>query len=240
MSDKYYRLVCLVVNVCPEPLRELFLKLAKSDPSRPYIDLQAYLNLRQPTIAKLKGKKVIRDDQYELIFPQNGSPDISAWDVTLLVTLIKNLFRVQPLEIDALDEIRDVRNELQHQPNTSTITDANFDKYWKRVESAATFLARQVSGPVYESAIDEKIKETRCNNMPNLGDTLCRFYEENIKRNNEETALKIAEMSGQIQNLQGTIKALETKTDSVATKSSESNILLRNASVTKSGPNGIF
>ncbi|XP_053382838.1 uncharacterized protein LOC128546052 isoform X2 [Mercenaria mercenaria] len=196
MADKYYRLVCFVVNLCPEPLREFFIKLANQDAGSSYTTLDAYLAHRHPDVMELKKKKRIREDQYHLLYPGHGTADVDQWDVTLLVTLITEMFatNIQPLDIFLMkNEIRGIRNELQHLPNTSDMTDKDFDSFWGRLVNAAMTIAKQVFSAEREELFRKKIENAKCNNLPNLGDSLCKWFEEIIKQiqsnTNETTSI---------------------------------------------------
>ncbi|XP_053391879.1 uncharacterized protein LOC128554620 isoform X1 [Mercenaria mercenaria] len=216
MADKYYRLVCFVVNICPEPLREFFIKLANKDAGSSYTTVDAYLAHRHPDVMQLKRKKRIREDQYDLLYPGHGTANVDQWDVTLLVTLITEMFEtsIQPLDIFLMkNEIRGIRNELQHLPNTSNMTDKEFDDYWRRLDTATIAIAKQVFSAGREELFRKKIENAKSNNLPNLGDTLRQWYEE-------------------------TIKQMQSKLDDIESNTKETTSVLRQVTVQKPGPSG--
>jgi hypothetical protein len=194
-----------------------------ADITHNFSDLQSYLRLRQQRIDRLN----LRDDQYFLLFPTSGVPNETTWDVTLLVLLIDKLFQIQPLVKYLLEEIRTIRNILQHVSNTDILSDAKFDEYWHRLESATIALAKEVDGAPYETEIKRQISDGKITNMPKLGDTLRIFYEENTRQ-----------MTHKIACLETTIDDLHTKLDSIAANSNETSSLLDNVTVTKRGPMG--
>ncbi|XP_053391882.1 uncharacterized protein LOC128554620 isoform X2 [Mercenaria mercenaria] len=218
MADKYYRLVCFVVNICPEPLREFFIKLANKDAGSSYTTVDAYLAHRHPDVMQLKRKKRIREDQYDLLYPGHGTANVDQWDVTLLVTLITEMFEtsIQPLDIFLMkNEIRGIRNELQHLPNTSNMTDKEFDDYWRRLDTATIAIAKQVFSAGREELFRKKIENAKSNNLPNLGDTLRQWYEE-------------------------TIKQMQSKLDDIESNTKETTSVLRQVTVQKPGPSASF
>ncbi|XP_053388495.1 uncharacterized protein LOC128551622 [Mercenaria mercenaria] len=172
MADKYYRLSCFLIDICPEPLRELFLQTAKSDtkPGVPYTSLDAYLAFRKADILSLKNRRKLRDDQYDLLYPKSGPADESQWDFTLLAVLIFELFKSYiPNHVQYfIRDIRDVRNSLQHVSRTSSISDSMFQKNWDRLEIATLTLAKVVNGTNYENVMKEKIEIAKVSNMPDI------------------------------------------------------------------------
>ncbi|XP_053388496.1 uncharacterized protein LOC128551624 [Mercenaria mercenaria] len=230
MADKYYRLVSFLKNMCPEPLRELFLQNAKSDtkPGVPYTSLGAYLAFRKPDILSLKSRRKLRDDEYDLLYPKSGPADESQWDITLLAVLILELFPSYiPNHVQFfIRDIRDVRNSLQHVSKTSSIV-SMFQKNWDRLEISTLTLAKVVNGTNYENVMKEKIETAKISNMPDLGNTLCLWFMENNTQNSTE----MAEMKVKI------IEISEDTKESKA-KASESANILQNACMAKPGPTG--
>ncbi|XP_060554959.1 uncharacterized protein LOC132715883 [Ruditapes philippinarum] len=185
MADKYYRLVCFVVDICADVLRKYFVKLAKTDAGNTYTSVMAYLNQRHRDAKQLLWQKKIRNYQYNLLFPSNGRADENQWDITLIVTLIVELYPSH--ENFALSEIRDIRNNLQHHSNTSNISDDEFDDYWGRLNTACmrivnTCSVKEAFSPKDKVAFQDKISKAKCNNLPNIGDCLRCWYEERIKQ----------------------------------------------------------
>ncbi|XP_053405397.1 uncharacterized protein LOC123543101 isoform X2 [Mercenaria mercenaria] len=231
MADKYYRLVSFLINICPEPLRELFLQNAKSDtkPGIPYTSLDAYLASRKPDVLSLKSRRKLRDDQYDLLYPNSGLADESQWDITLLAVLILELFGSYiPNHVQFfIRDIRDMRNSLQHVSKTSSISDSVFQKNWDRLEIATLTLAKVVNGTNYENVMKEKIETAKISNMPDLGNTLCLWFMEI----NTQNMAEMAEMKVKI-------KEISEDTKECKAKASESANILQNACMAKPGPTG--
>jgi hypothetical protein len=185
MADKYYRLVCFVVDICADVLRKYFVKLAKTDAGNTYTSVDAYLSHKKRDVMRLFNNKQLRRDQYDLLYPGNGTADENQWDVSILVTLIKELFarRLQPLVNVALEiEIRGIRNELQHHPNTGNISDDDFDDYWGRLDSSVRLIAMNALDTNDQASLLDKINQVKCNHLPNLGDCLRIWHEETSKQ----------------------------------------------------------
>ncbi|XP_060600203.1 uncharacterized protein LOC132753719 isoform X2 [Ruditapes philippinarum] len=216
MADKYYRVVCFVVDICADVLRKYFVKLAKIDAGNTYTSVDAYLSHRNWDVMQLFNNKKLRRDQYDLLYPINGTADESKWDVSILITLITELFvtRLQPLEVFALKtEIRGIRNEVQHHPNTENISDNDFDDYWERLDSSVRLLANNALDPNDEASLLMKINQVKCNHLPNLSNCLRIWHEETSK---------------QLLNIMNEVQA----------NSEETTSILRQVTVQKPGPSG--
>ncbi|XP_060601580.1 uncharacterized protein LOC132754861 isoform X4 [Ruditapes philippinarum] len=185
MADKYYRLVCFVVDICADVLRKYFVKLAKADAGNTSTSVNAYLGQRHRDVNQLLQHKKIRRYQYDLLYPSHGTADENQWDVSILVILIRELFatRLQPLEIFALEiEIPWIRNKLQHHPNTGNISNDDFDDYWGRLDSSVRLLAKNALDTNDEASLQRKINEVKCNHLPNLSDCQRIWHEETSKQ----------------------------------------------------------
>ena len=237
MADKYYRLVTFVVNICPKPLRALFVSKAETDPNCQYTDLRNYLNFRKREIRNIRQ---IRSDQVDLIFPAVEPVDIEKWDVTLLILLLKQLFpqRLQQRERDCLRDITEIRNSLQHIASTEFVTDQQFNTAWTRLSDAVVSL-KQISGVQTLDNIEDEIKSVLLDNMPSIGDVrsawLKSLYYELLLQNselaNEMKDLK-EELHLQHSDLKKEVKATREETQ-------KSNKNWSKAAVNKKGRSGI-
>ena len=222
MADKYYRLVTFMVNICPKPLRALFVSKAESDPNHYYTDLDDYLYFRKPDIDKLRRSFKIGADQFALIYPANGSVNINEWDVTLLALLLRHLFpkRLQQNERDYLQDITDIRNTLQHIANIEFVTDNKFNTSWAGLKDAVLGL-KQLSGSATLDNIEDEIKAALVDSMPSLGDV-----------RNTWQQLLYSELKLQNSELTNEVKTLKEA-------SVESNKILTKASVKSKRRSGI-
>ena len=86
------------VDIFAKILRRYFLVKVKNDDSNN--TLNSFLFAKQNTILNLHKKKTLSNSQKDLIFPLNGvgHADVSKWDITLLVCLIRNLLNVDAAE----------------------------------------------------------------------------------------------------------------------------------------------
>ncbi|XP_053379967.1 uncharacterized protein LOC128548623 [Mercenaria mercenaria] len=182
-KDKDYRLITLITDICPLPLRKFFLNLAQSDasPGVPFTTLDTYMKFRKLDVEKLVKlpPKSIRKDQFNLIYP---NADETKWDVSLLSSLLLGLFGRQMLngEDQLIKIIREIRNKRQHKPGNIVTEDSEFDTVWNDIETATLTLAQIVGGRTYGDEIRNHIEDVKINNLPSLGDTLKTWYEDII------------------------------------------------------------
>lgn len=182
MEDKYCLLVTFLVNICPKPMRELFVILAQATLTGTfYTTLDAYLAHRKPDVIKLKNKRLLRLDQYDLLYPSNGQADVETWDITLLSLLLQHLFPNNISQAQThITSIRKIRNDLQHISGTAKVSDADFTSLWSTLETATLGLANHTKGSVYEDEIKEEIMKTKTSYITSVGDILRQWYSDHI------------------------------------------------------------
>ena len=114
-------------------------------------NLQAVLNHHKLTLAHLKSKKVIRQNQWDILYP--GAPkqaDLDHLDITLLCVLLRNICGLAPstaavwknvpnaadisTEADIVRIWRFRNERFSHIPN-SNVNDADFKFYWAEISS---------------------------------------------------------------------------------------------------------
>ena len=86
------------------------------------------LNTKRAEFDRLLRKNVLKQDQYDFIFPRNGITDIKQFDITLFTFVIIVMFgkhKYQPL----IDELRKWRNEEFHQGQIE-MTKIDFHNKW--------------------------------------------------------------------------------------------------------------
>ncbi|XP_045168307.2 uncharacterized protein LOC123531425 isoform X2 [Mercenaria mercenaria] len=239
MSDKYYRLVTFIINICPKPLRELFVTKAKADYTERnlhYIDLEEYLKSRKPDIDISFRRSKITLDQFGYIFPSTGCVNIQIWDVTLLTTLLRRLFgnKLKQVERDCIDVITNIRNSLQHIANTESIVDQDFNSSWSALKDAVLTLSKNAGSP-QQNSIEEEINSAFTGNMPDLGDVLRTWHKvlyvqlqlqnsglekklTHLQQQNTELERKLELQTAEIQDLKGESKIANKILSKVAVK----------------------
>lgn len=172
-NDHYIRLVTFTVEGCPQPMWGLFEKKAKLDrrPRTYFTDLDSYLAYHQPLSQQMLNKHLINLKQIGLIY--TATPvDITQWDVTLAATMLHNFFKPLPSnEQSHIDNIRQVRNDLQHIAGSAEVDEHTFLRYWTKLRQSTLGLASLVSSACYDTT-KEYIDALRYKPLPAPGGVL--------------------------------------------------------------------
>ena len=95
-NEFWIRLVTLLKHAGIEVLRNIFHDPSyggrSRDPATLYSELQPY----ESNVRNCLKKRILAQDQYDLIYPLNGKTDSNTFDITLLIFLIINCTRVKP------------------------------------------------------------------------------------------------------------------------------------------------
>ena len=138
-------------EICRKHLRTFYLEnsLLKSD-----------LSNRRQLLATLLSKKVIFADQWQLLFPPSGlEPDIETFDITLLITLLRNIcnltppcqgWKTDPSPSDKstaanLLRIKNHRNNIAHIANTRSVSSDEFETLWNEISNVFMELGMDIS-----------------------------------------------------------------------------------------------
>ena len=139
-QQKYGVKLQLICEKAEECEREMFHKHFSRDPATLFNQLNEPANRR--ILNDLKKKRVLKEDQYLLLFPSSGLTDSSKFDMTLLSLLVRSICGYQEPttgwnkdpddadESDIADSIRFTlsRNRIKHHP-LSTPRDKFKDSY---------------------------------------------------------------------------------------------------------------
>ncbi|CAG2226367.1 unnamed protein product [Mytilus edulis] len=143
-EENYVRLALLLKGVSPRAVRLYF------DRELPPTDLHSTLNTNKKTLSDLKCQRVLNQAQWNLLFPTNGVPDSTTFDVTLMICLIRNLtsvtqpingFNSLPPSVETtpqadLARIKWYRNILAHHDSNKMAT-ADFDAAWSNISDVS-------------------------------------------------------------------------------------------------------
>ena len=144
------RLTCLIKNVGIETTRRYF--DSKCPPSK----LKAILNDNRELLHHLHSKRVIRDEQKEMLFPPAGMPPKTSgdYDVTLLFILIRNICGLAPPATGWNEEpqptdnsigadfvrIMNYTNEVYNHSESVEVNNHDFAVCWKEISGALVSL----------------------------------------------------------------------------------------------------
>ncbi|XP_076108622.1 uncharacterized protein LOC143076668 [Mytilus galloprovincialis] len=194
-EENYVRLALLLKGVSPRAVRSYF------DREFPPTHLPSTLNTNYNTLKDLKLKRVLNQAQWNLLFPRNGVPVSTTFDVTLMICLIRNLTSVtQPINgFDRLPpsvettpgadlaRIKWYRNILAHHDSNKMAT-GDFNTAWSNISDAVSRLGGQ---PMNQECQELKVKI--------------------LDQSNQEIMLEIKQSQETIKELGQTVDILGTK-----------------------------
>ncbi|XP_076108739.1 uncharacterized protein LOC143076758 [Mytilus galloprovincialis] len=194
-EENYVRLALLLKGVSPRAVRIYF------DREFPPSHLPSTLNKNYNTLYDLKKNRVLNQAQWNLLFPRNGVPVSTTFDVTLMICLIRNLTSVtQPINgFDRLPQpgettpgpdlarIKWYRNILAHHDSNKMST-ADFNTAWSNISDAVSRLGGQ---PMNQECQELKVKI--------------------LDQSNQEIMLEIKQSHEKMKELEQTVDILETK-----------------------------
>ncbi|XP_060574815.1 E3 ubiquitin-protein ligase DZIP3-like [Ruditapes philippinarum] len=111
--------------------------------------LSTCLAYEKARIKLLKGKKIITQVQYDLLYPSSGTVSTSDLDITLIICLVRNLkffrlnskfnWNIPPVQSDTSIEadicrLKLFRNEICHISTTTGIQHNDFINKWQEIE----------------------------------------------------------------------------------------------------------
>ncbi|XP_071135771.1 uncharacterized protein [Mytilus edulis] len=138
-EENYVRMCLLLTGISPRAVRVLF--DSEFHPSC----LSASIKKDYNTLKDLNKKRIINQSQWNLLFPRNGDPDSNMFDVTLMITLLINLTKLNhydtlPVITDTtraadLGRIKYYRNHISHNTN-GKIDCSLFTTSWEDIMQA--------------------------------------------------------------------------------------------------------
>uniref|UniRef100_A0A7M5WTQ7 Uncharacterized protein n=1 Tax=Clytia hemisphaerica TaxID=252671 RepID=A0A7M5WTQ7_9CNID len=132
--ENWLRLMTLIHYVGFEICKNILHNIEKL----PVNGAQLYLALfrRQREFNKLLRKQVLHQDQFDLIFPANGSTDITQFDITLFSLVITVMFGKKKYKV-IVNELKKWRNEEFHQGEI-LMNQVDFNAKWNAFLLLAT------------------------------------------------------------------------------------------------------
>ena len=120
-------------------------------------------------------KKTLHADQYALLYPVGGTPDIERFDITLLVFLIRSLHSSipvydavwkTPLPSDrsaeaTITRLKDIRNKLWGHIYELNISETDFRSIYLQLLSLLKDLAREIAHPLRTADVVQENMEMK-------------------------------------------------------------------------------
>ena len=172
--------------------------------------LAAVLNANKATLQKMR-KRVIKDPQWDLLFPASSSPDSNNFDITLLTILLRNIsglpkpttgWDVMPPPSDTsisadIARIKILRNQIYGHISRAEYDDTTFEKYWQ-----------EISEPLIKLVIPQKdVDELKVAPLSPEEESYIEKLKE-WKEVEDELLSRLAELEKDVLNLQRAVKSL--------------------------------
>ncbi|XP_048575673.1 NLR family CARD domain-containing protein 4 [Nematostella vectensis] len=158
-KDNFSRLCRLLVDGGTKALLTVFNSI------HPPSSLAKSLKKNKATLKKLLNKKVIRQEQWDLLFPPSGSlPDAKNYDITLLFCLLRNICSLKPPSTtsgwDDLPPLTDTTmeanmcrlkwhgNKMFAHVKSTELKEGDFLQYWSEISKAIVDLGGVTEGEV--------------------------------------------------------------------------------------------
>ncbi|XP_046858506.1 uncharacterized protein LOC124451950 [Xenia sp. Carnegie-2017] len=137
------------------------------------------------TLTSLKFK-VIKNEQWDLLYPSIGDPDIENFDITLLTVLLRNICNLKsptggwnklPSSSDTsisanIARIKFYRNKVYSHITTTSVDDSEFEYLWNEISKALVGLG------IHQTEIDVLKEDPLSPNEANYIEMLKEWYEE--------------------------------------------------------------
>ena len=160
-ATNYARLCRLLVDVGSRVLRETFDRLHPQGALSDVLTSPPVMSVLQ----LLRGKRVLNQKQWEILFPANmESVSSKEFDITLLMVLLRNICDLVPpvtgwdslppatditLQAD-IARIKYYRNTVYGHTSEASVDDEQYNMYWQEIKDTLV----RLGGQHYESTID--------------------------------------------------------------------------------------
>lgn len=200
-TTNYARLCRLLVDVGSRVLRETFDRLHPQGALSEVLTSPPVMSVLQ----SLRGKRVLNQKQWEILFPANMQSVASKdFDITLLMVLLRNICDLVPpgtgwdslplatdtsLEAD-IARIKYYRNTVYGHTNEASVDDEQYDMYWQEIKDPLL----RLGGQRYESTIKHLATDRMDLESEEQYRDLLRQWvqdEENIKEKLDQIAEKL-------------------------------------------------
>ncbi|XP_046857869.1 uncharacterized protein LOC124451292 [Xenia sp. Carnegie-2017] len=167
----------------------------------------------------LKNKRVISKEQWELLYPSNGSsPDIENFDISLLTVLLRNICGLTapsggwdnlPSSSDTsisanIARIKFYRNKVYGHITTTSVDDSEFEHLWQEISKALVGLGIQ------QTDIDEAKKAPLSPDEANHIEILKNWYEK------EQQLINVGEKTNEnVKELKKDFEAMKNKVEEI-------------------------
>ncbi|WAR30457.1 hypothetical protein MAR_032999 [Mya arenaria] len=230
MSDRYYRLVTMLLDISLPALRDLFVHCAQNDTNVTFTTLEGYMNSRKNVVDALVRSRVLRKDQYNIVFPTSGTFDETKWDMSLLSSLLISMFGQTTAPVkNEIQLIRDMRNKLSHRSDTNMI-ESEYNTLWTDIDVSTIAVIAFFKSSKDEQNVRKDIKslKTRTLDPSKTLEIINTWY------------LGVGlENAAEIRSLREEVGEMKQKLEEVGNNTSFTSRVIQNTTVKRKGRSGI-
>ncbi|XP_048575794.1 NACHT, LRR and PYD domains-containing protein 3-like isoform X1 [Nematostella vectensis] len=218
-KDNFQKLCRLLIDGGTQSLRTYFTSIHHPTP------LAAFLNTHKKTLVNLKSRRILRQEQFDRLFPASGVPSANDYDITLLFLLLRHISGLSPpvstSSWDVLPRPTDLtkeahmarlkwyRNNVFAHIKSTEVPTVQFNQYWVEISDALISL-----GGVSQGEIDT-LKVT-----PLEGDYVMLLNEWvnkdlNLSKEVNETKKEVQETKKDVQETKKEVQETKTKVDEI-------------------------
>ncbi|XP_032225804.2 NACHT, LRR and PYD domains-containing protein 12 [Nematostella vectensis] len=157
-KDNFLKLCRLLIDGGTQSLRTYFTSIHHPTP------LAAFLNTHKKTLINLKSRRILRQEQFDRLFPASGVPSANDYDITLLFLLLRHISGLSPpvstSSWDVLPPPTDLtkeahmarlkwyRNNVFAHIKSTEVPTVQFNQYWVEISDALISLGGVSQGEI--------------------------------------------------------------------------------------------
>ncbi|KAL3862174.1 hypothetical protein ACJMK2_008161, partial [Sinanodonta woodiana] len=126
---------------------------------RPKVSFDQFVQTKINEILKLKKNKILSKGQIDTVLPQNGTTDLTNYDISLTSALLMNLIRnLNPHVTQKIQDVRNDRNKYHAHACSAQMRRSDFDVQWPRITGNIIDLCKECLDPSFVQDIQEEMQ----------------------------------------------------------------------------------
>ncbi|XP_048576145.1 uncharacterized protein LOC125557526 [Nematostella vectensis] len=226
-KDNFLKLCRLLIDGGTQSLRTYFTSIHHPTP------LAAFLNTHKKTLTNLKSRRILRQEQFDRLFPASGVPSANDYDITLLFLLLRHISGLSPpvstSSWDVLPPPTDLtkeahmarlkwyRNNVFAHIKSTEVPTVQFNQYWVEISDALISLGGVSQGDI-DALKDTPLERDYVTLLKEWVDKDLDLSKEvnETKREVQETKTKVDETNKVVHEVKGKVSEISIKTEKMA------------------------
>ncbi|XP_032225803.2 protein NLRC5-like isoform X3 [Nematostella vectensis] len=233
-KDNFQKLSRLLIDGGTQSLRTYFTSIHHPTP------LAAFLNTHKKTLINLKSRRILRQEQFDRLFPVSGVPSANDYDITLLFLLLRHISGLSPpvstSSWDVLPPPTDLtkeahmarlkwyRNNVFAHIKSTEVPTVQFNQYWVEISDALISLGGVSQGDIdtlkvtplerdYVTLLKEWVDKD-LDLSKEVNETKKEVQE--TKKEVQETKIKVDETNEVVHKMDGKLSEMSLKAEKMA------------------------